>query len=348
MIDQTLRHSLKSLAFIAVSLLLLASCVGDLSAPHETSPSSPTLGAWHTVWVDEFDGATIDRSKWTPEESCWGGGNNERQCYTDRPENIRVENGILHLHAQEEAYTGPRFPDGMAGAPGGEQTQTYTSGKVRTRGLASWRYGRASARMKLPEGQGTWPAFWMMSAEDFYGTWPLSGEIDIMEAINLGTPCEDCPGGVERRTSGALHFGSAIPNNTYLYLDTTHDEAVGPSDEWRVYAVEWAEDAIQWFVNDELFLRIESDAWFTAAAQGQDRPHAPFDRPFYLMLNLAVGGNLAENKNGRGFDPAAFPASLLIDWVKVEQCSGDASGRACMTDTEWRGTPHGPWETLAR
>lgn len=335
-------------ATCAVFAVLLAGCGVTNSPSFKTESSTGFSTSWETVWLDEFDGEHLDRSKWKPEVSCWGGGNGERQCYTDRPDNVLVQDGILHLKAQLEAFTGPRFPEGMPGAPGGEQTQTYTSGKVRTRGLASWQYGRFSARMKLPAGQGTWPAFWMMSAENVYGSWPLSGEIDIMEAINLDTPCDECPGGVERRSSAALHFGSAIPDNTYLYLDTTHDEAVSPSDEWRVYAVEWAEDSMQWFVNDELFLRIESDDWFTSAPNAEGRPHAPFDQPFYMMMNLAVGGNLSENKNGRGFDPDSFPAALLIDWVKVEQCVGDPTGRTCMTDTEWNGTPRGPWETLAR
>jgi beta-glucanase (GH16 family) len=314
----------------------------------KVTAKNATSGNWETVWIDEFDGDELDRTKWKPEESCWGGGNNERQCYTDRPENVSFQDGILYLQAQEEEFTGPNLPEGLWGAPDGERTQAYTSGKIRTRGLASWQYGRFSARLKLPEGQGTWPAFWMMSADDTYGPWPLSGEIDIMEAVNLETPCSECPGGIERRTSGALHFGDAIPNNTYLYLNREVEDEVGPSNEWRVYTVEWAQDAMQWFVDGEIFMRIESDDWFTKAPEANGRPYAPFDQPFYMMLNLAVGGNLAEKKNGGGFDPDAFPTALLVDWVKVEQCAGDDTGRACMTSTNWSGTPKGPWETQAR
>jgi len=91
-------------------------------------------------------------------------------------------------------------------------TQQYTSGKVRTRGLADWKYGRFEARIKLPTGQGTWPAFWMLPADDVYGGWPLSGEIDIMETVNLGAACSVCEGSaIENRSSGTLHFGSAFP-----------------------------------------------------------------------------------------------------------------------------------------
>ena len=346
MTERILQSKAANAIACGVGAILLASCntLGEAAATVDASTSP----RWETVWRDDFDVGTLDRTKWSPEESCWGGGNNERQCYTDRPDNIQVSDGILSLTAKAEAFTGPRFPEGMTGAPGGERVQDYTSGKVRTRGLASWTYGRISARLKLPEGQGTWPAFWMMPEAPRYGGWPLSGEIDIMEAVNLETPCAECINGAERRTSGALHFGDPIPDNTYLYLTTKGDEAVGPSREWRVYSIEWAEGVIQWFVDEVPFLRIESDAWFTPASEAAGRPHAPFDQPFYLMLNLAVGGNLAEKKNGAGFDPGAFPARLLVDWVMVEQCAGDPTGRACLTPTDWDGTPLGPWETLAR
>lgn len=344
------------MGFSGVSRLLISGvltiCFGGCSLLISGSGSESSEFAmpegWQTVWLDEFEGESLDRSKWAPEESCWGGGNNERQCYTDRTENVLVQNGVLHLRAKEETFTGPNLPEGMMGAPAGTRTQTYTSGKVRTRGLAAWMYGRISARMKLPGGQGTWPAFWMMSADNTYGTWPLSGEIDIMEAINLDTPCDECAGGIERRTSGALHFGDAIPNNTYLYLNRKAGTATSPSEEWRIYSIEWSKDAIQWFVDDDMFLRIENEDWFSAASNAQGNSYAPFDQPFYLMLNLAVGGNLAEQKNGRGFDPSAFPSKLLIDWVKVEECLGDETARACMTQADWDGTPEGPWETQAR
>jgi beta-glucanase (GH16 family) len=203
--------------------------------------------------------------------------------------------------------------------------------------------------MKLPEGQGTWPAFWMMPEHDAYGRWPLSGELDIMEAVNLGTPCEDCEAGIETRTSGALHFGDAPPDNTYLFLKADEFDQGTPADDWHVYAVEWAEDRIQWFVDGELFMRIDADDWHTASEAADGRPFAPFDQPFYLMLNYAVGGNLAEKSNGGGFDKSSFPSSLLIDWVRVEACEGDReSGKACLTDVEWDGEPKGPWEIQAR
>ncbi|MEL6568503.1 MAG: glycoside hydrolase family 16 protein [Pseudomonadota bacterium] len=329
-------------------LVGLTSCAPSIADVVEAETSDNDAAGWQLVWSDEFDGNALDRTKWAPEVSCWGGGNNERQCYTDRVENVGVGDGLLRLTARAEDFTGPLYPLGMTGAPGGERTQDYTSGKVRTLGLAGWRYGRISARIQVPSGQGTWPAFWMMPVEDTYGTWPLSGEIDIMEAINQETPCGACPGGIERRTSGALHFGDYIPENTYLYLSTSGEDEIGPANAWRVYSVEWAEGVIQWFVDDDIFMRIESDDWFTAAPEAEGRPHAPFDQPFYLNINLAVGGNLAEKKNGGGFDPSSFPADLKVDWVRVEQCGADETGLACLTETDWDGSPEGPWETQAR
>lgn len=311
-------------------------------SPNNTSPPQ-----WQTVWFDDFDGTELNRQKWNVEESCWGGGNNERQCYTDRPENIVVEDGILRLIARPETYTGWLQP--FTGPGGERRTQEYTSGKVVTRGTAVWRYGRFSARMKLPAGQGTWPAFWMMPHDSFYGKWPLSGELDIMEAVNLETPCPDCPNGYENRTSGALHFGDLPPDNTYLFLKTEGVDPASPADEWRVYSVEWAQDEIQWFVDGQIFMRIKADDWHSASRKAKGREFAPFDQPFYLMINLAVGGNLPEKSNGAGFDPNSFPAELLVDWVRVEQCLGDQeTGRACLSEQEWTGKPEGPWETQAR
>lgn len=329
----------KFLSTFVPALIMLSACSAE--------PGGDT-SQWKLVWSDDFEGNALDRTKWAPEVSCWGGGNDERQCYTDRPENIQVEDGTLRLVAQEETFEGPAYPPDMD-MEHEVWTKPYTSGKVRTLGLADWKYGRFSARMKLPAGQGTWPAFWMMPSAPVYGTWPLSGEIDIMESVNLDTPCKDCQHEYETRTSGALHFGDRIPDNTYFFMKADESEYNGPDDEWRVYSVEWSEDTIQWFVDDQIFMRLNADQWYTESAEAEGRSFAPFDQPFYLMINLAVGGNLPEKSNGAGFDPSAFPAELLVDWVKVEQCEGDLeTGKACLSQQPWHGQPMGPWETQAR
>ena len=332
-----------------MAALALGACATPDTAPLTAVPAPDlpqSASGWTLVWSDEFDGDALDRTKWAPEESCWGGGNAERQCYTDREENIQVADGTLRLVARPERYRGPLHPPELSHLGRSTKRQRYTSGKLRTLGLADWRYGRFSARIRLPEGQGTWPAFWMMPSEGAYGQWPLSGEIDIMEAANLGTPCADCEGGTEARTSGALHFGDLIPDNDYLFA---HAEGDAAPTGWRVYSVEWAEGAIQWFVDGEIFMRLTADQWRTASDAAEGRPSAPFDRPFYLMLNYAVGGNLAEKSNGGGFDPASFPSAVEVDWVRVEQCADDpVTGRACLSDDPWDGEPSGPWEVQAR
>ncbi|MGJ8558974.1 MAG: glycoside hydrolase family 16 protein [Litorimonas sp.] len=293
---------------------------------------------WDLVWADEFDGDALDRTKWAPEVSCWGGGNNEQQCYVDRPENVSVEGGYLSLYARPGAWTGPGVHMEHSDYPGASKTKPYTSGKVRTRDLASWRYGRIEGRMKLPTGQGAWPAFWMMPQFYVHGGWPLSGEIDIMEAVNLGASCFDCDDGdVENRSSGAIHFGKRPPNNTHISqrrpLTSVARQDDLPRNQFHTFAVEWGEGRMDWFVDGERFWTAKADDWFTDAVRKPDNPNAPFDEEFYVMLNFAVGGNWPEGDNEKGVDPAAFPAALVVDYVRVYQCASDPeTGRACLFD----------------
>jgi beta-glucanase (GH16 family) len=290
----------------------------------------PQGKGWQLVWSDEFEGTELDRTKWAPEESCWGGGNNERQCYTDRDTNVQLVNGLLRLIAVEEEFTGPLYPEERNSTEQG--SKPYTSGKVRTRGLADWKYGRFAARVKLPAGQGTWPAFWMLSAEDFYGGWPLSGEIDIMEAVNLGASCGDCQGGTsENRLHGTIHYGNAWPANSRTGSSYTLPGAAQPDESYHVYAVEWGEGRMNWFVDDVHFFSVNQNDWFTVSAEAAGNDLAPFDRNFYLMFNLAVGGNWPENVNENTFDPSSFPNQLLVDWVRVYTCeTAPETGLDCM------------------
>lgn len=292
----------------------------------------PENRGWVSIWADEFDGSVLDRAKWEVEESCWGGGNDERQCYTDRHENIEVVNGLLRLKAYPETYTGTEFPQGWPESRGGQITQQYTSGKVRTRALADWTYGRFSARIKLPSGQGTWPAFWMLPSDNVYGEWAASGEIDIMEAVNLGASCVECEGNFgENRSSGALHYGDEWPNNTFQFNHNTLQGGGDAKDQYHVFSVEWGEGQINWFVDDVLFFTLAADQWNSANVGRGINPNAPFDQDFYLMFNLAVGGGLSEDNNEKNFDPASFPSEMLIDWVRAYQCGADLkTGTACI------------------
>lgn len=324
------------LCCVSVSGVLMGcqNLMGDTGAVELSyAPSGSDDKGWELVWSDEFEGAELDATKWEKEISCWGGGNNERQCYTDRPSNVRVEDGVLKLIALPEVFSGPEFPQGWDGEEGRPDIhQDYTSGKVRTRERAAWTYGRFEARMKLPKGQGTWPAFWMLPAENVYGGWAASGEIDIMEAVNLGTACQDCEGpSGENRSSGALHFGGMWPDNSFKMKHKTLPGGEQAADNYHVFAVEWGEGQIDWFVDDEKFFTLKAKDWHSATVEKRQNVNAPFDQDFYLMLNLAVGGAMPESLNDKGFDTDSFPAELHVDWVRVYQCAGDReTGRRCM------------------
>jgi len=298
----------------------------------DAKPQADDQG-WVLVWADEFDGTQLDRTKWQPETSCWGGGNDERQCYTDRADNIAVEDGYLTLTAQPEIFTGPNFPQDFKDR--GEQIkQNYTSGKVRTLGRQSWTYGRFEARIRVPQGQSAWSAFWMLPQNNTYGKWPLSGEIDIMEAVNLGAICDDCGArNSETRSIGALHFGQAWPQNKYLTGQYDLGAETFDPEAFYSFAVEWGEGKINWFVDGNLYFSMDQSQWNTDGVEKTDRPAAPFDQPFYVMLNLAVGGNLPDNRNEKTFNPKSFPAQMQVDWVRVYQCNDDKeTGRKCMRD----------------
>ncbi len=283
---------------------------------------------WRLVWQDEFDGAQIDRTKWDFDVDCWGGGNDERQCYTDAPRNASLRDGKLVITARRETHTGPALPTHMrkeAEDPDATATKPYTSARLVTRGKAAWKYGRIEVRAKLPQGQGTWPAIWMLPEDNAYGGWAASGEIDIMEAVNLGTACDDCPGGSESTILGTLHFGDLWPNNS---LDSSEMYAPEVLEGFNTFGIVWAPDQIEWTFNGKVFARKAADAWWSAGSQERG---APFDQPFHLILNLAIGGGLPERRGLGGVDMNDFPKNLEIDWVRVWQCGEQGnSDSACL------------------
>lgn len=236
------------------------------------------------------------------------------------------------MKARKETFTGPDRPPEIASNPNPQVTREYTSGKVRTRGLHAWKYGRFEVRAKVPAGQGMWPAVWMMPEENHYGGWPLSGEIDILEAVNLGATCTECSGTVgENRHVSALHFGNAWPDNSYVDQKSALPDLSLPSDDFHVYAVEWGEGLIRFLIDDRVHFTVPRDRWFTGSSLAVGNPNAPFDRPFYIMANLAVGGKWPEESNDMGLDESALPNQLEIDWIRVYQCSEEpGNGRACM------------------
>ncbi len=292
--------------------------------------------SWDLVWSDEFDGTQLNRKKWKPEKSCWGGGNNERQCYTGRAENIRVSDGQLHLIAREERFTGPDLPPEIATMPNAKVTQPFTSGKIRTRGISSWQYGKVEFRAKPPKGQGTWPAVWMMPADDHYGVWPLSGEIDILEGANLGAKCNECKGNVgENRMISALHFGDKPPKNLSQVTRVALPDMALPSDDFHVWTLEWGKGLMRFYLDGKNYWEVKADQWRTASPKAKSNAVAPFDKPFYIMANLAIGGKLSEENNDKGIANGVVPAELSIDWIRIYQCNADReTGLACMNVTK--------------
>lgn len=246
---------------------------------------------WNLIWEETFKLPEIDTGKWNFVEGGWGFGNEESQYYTARKENARVENGMLILEARQEAY----------------EKMGYTSAKLTTKGKAAWTYGRFSIRAKLPEGQGIWPAIWMMPEDmERYTGWPACGEIDIMEQIGHQ------PGTVY----GTLHYG--LPH-TYTGENYTLPGNAKFSDDFHVFTLDWEPGEFRWYVDGVLYAR--QNKWFSKPGKtGENVPrYAPFDREFYLQLNLAVGGKWP----GYPDETTTFPQQMMIDYIKVYQKQDD-------------------------
>lgn len=294
---------------------------------------------WELVWQDEFNEGKVDPSKWSYEQNCWGGGNDEQQCYVNHEENFVFKDGILHITAIKQSHTGPAdVEDSPNYSQKNTRTLPYTSGRLRSKGKADFKYGRFEARIKLPSGQGTWPAFWMLPTDNVYGGWAASGEIDIMEAVNLGTQSDEkgvAEGTPETRIHGTLHYGASWPKNVYSGTSYRLSNLENPADDFHTYAVEWEEGEIRWYMNDVHYATQRQDGWYSQftneAGEVMERPDAaPFDQPFHILLNLAVGGNWAANVNQKGIDATVFPQKLSIDYVRVYQCKKDPdTGKGC-------------------
>ncbi|HBS29007.1 MAG TPA: hypothetical protein DEB06_06055 [Phycisphaerales bacterium] len=246
---------------------------------------------WELVWADEFDGTTLDASRWTAQTGTGtlfglpaGWGNNELQYYTNRSQNLSVSDGALHIVARAEAFAG----------------SNYTSARIRTAGKFEVLYGRIEARITIPSGTGIWPAFWMLPTASPYGSWAASGEIDIMESTNAAD-----------RIYATIHHGAPWPNNA------SNGNSYAPGVDFGaspfVYAVEWEPDTLRWYVNDQLIHTVTSATWFSTAAPSN--PRAPFDVQFHLLLNVAVGGNFPGPPNGA----VGFPMEMTVDYVRVYQ-----------------------------
>lgn len=234
------------------------------------------------VWSDEFDQNQVNPENWTYDlgdgcPSLCGWGNGELQSYTSDANNVFIDNGVLNIRA---VYN-----------PGGNPE--YTSTRMVTRGLQSFKSGKIEANIKMPSGQGLWPAFWLLPETREYGGWPLSGEIDVTEIA----------GGSPQTNHGTIHYGSKWPSNQYTGNQVSINESL--ADDFHTYAVEWDQNEIRWYLDDQLF-SVKTKA---------DLGTFPwrFDQEFHILLNLAIGGWFP------GFPDATteFPATMQVDYVRV-------------------------------
>lgn len=282
----TAATSVKKLTFVLASILLL------VSMGHIPATANQIVGfcnpAWTLVWSDEFDspdGSAPDPTKWTFDIGGNGWGNHELEYYTDRtPENAVILNGQLVITAANETYTGP---DGI--------TRDYTSARLKTQKLFSQAYGRFEARIKIPYAQGLWPAFWMLGDNIGEAGWPSCGEIDIFE--NIGRE----PSTIHGTIHGPGYSGGSGIGGSY-----TLDGGQRFADDFHVFTVEWEPNVIRFYVDDTLY----------KATTPADLPPGRtwvFDHPFFLILNVAVGGDWP----GSPDSSTVFPQLMQVDYVRV-------------------------------
>lgn len=247
---------------------------------------------WELVWSDEFDyNGLPDTNRWSfdVEGNAWDWGNNELQNYTPADKmNAWVENGNCIIEARKEKWT----------FPGDGQERDYTSARLRTIHKGDWCYGKVAVRAQLPGGRGTWPAIWMLSTDNAYGTWPRSGELDIMEHVGYD--------------SGRVH--ATIHTEKYNHMNGTQqgDTIIlsDPMNTFNVYSLEWFEDHVSFFAND--------DTIFTFQNEGTGYQAWPFDKRFHLLINIAVGGRWGGQQ---GVDTTIFPVRMAVDYVRVYEAS---------------------------
>lgn len=259
-------------------MMALLSCGDDPERQAIVVPT-PEPKNWVLVWADEFDqDGAPDNTKWDYDLGGGGWGNNELEVYTNNAGNVRVENGRLVIEARKES-------DG-----------TYTSTRIVSRKKGDWTYAKVEVRAKLPKGRGTWPAIWMLPTDWTYGSWPSSGEIDIMEAVGFDP--------------GVIH--ASMHTESYNWTKGTQKTSTisvpSASDEFHVYTLEWTTSG--------LTFKVDDSAYYTIASETSSYKTWPFDQRFHLLMNIAIGGNWGGQK---GVDDSIWPQRMEIDYVKVYQ-----------------------------
>ena len=317
-------------ARILFANLIAALCLGGAA----WAGSVPA--GWELVWADEFDvDGPPNPENWTYDLGAGGWGNNEVQTYTDDPENVRVEDGRLIIEVHQ-------ITDG--------RTPRYTSARLVTHGLHAWQYGRFEIRARVPRTTGTWPAIWMLSEDSIFpgAFWPDNGEIDIMEHVGyeLDPLFHEVYGGLPPNIHGTLHtkFRNGMPTTgspigSSILLPTA-------SDEFHTYTLVWTEEGMEMDVDGQVYFSITKESLIPA--RNPPPPEEifeiwPFDQPFHLLLNVAVGGSWGGHFNSEfypGISPygidgidheGEWPQRMEVEYVRVYAPADSAM--------EWRGWP---------
>jgi beta-glucanase (GH16 family) len=275
---------MRKIALAIIVFLLLLSCKkkNTTQQPPVTPPYTPPVYYWEfesaPVWADEFDvNGTPDANKWGYDVGGNGWGNNELQYYTNTG-NAAIENGILKITAKKENYSG----------------RDYTSARMVTRNKADWLYGRIEVKAKIPKGRGTWPAIWTLPTESAYGSWPKSGEIDLMEHVGFDP----------NRVHFTIHTEAF--NHTLGTQKGSNKIIPSATDSFHVYRADWTPYGLRGYFDGEQV--------FEFLNQYSGSPYWPFDKKFHLILNIAVGGNWG---GAQGIDNAVFPAVMEVDYVRA-------------------------------
>lgn len=262
-----------TVALLGVVFGIFGGCKKDDNPAGPSAPADSTaLTGWTLAWHDEFNGSVIDTATWNFEVNGNGGGNNELQYYTHEDRNAWLEDGTLVIQALKEEYLGKH----------------YTSARLNTSHKKDWLYGRADVRAKLPTAWGMWPAIWMMPTDGFYGGWPASGEIDIMELV----------GKEPNKVYGTVHWEE---NGQHLSSGGNYLLPGGRlfSNGFHLFSFEWSADSLKWFV-DGVKYHVEHNG-------------PPFDKRFFLILNVAVGGTWPGSPDAT----TTFPQYMQVDYVRV-------------------------------
>lgn len=303
---------------------------------------------WHLVWRDEFRDTSLDTTKWEPINNC---PPVYLSCETDRPENVYLEDGMLHLRSLREQYVGTNdWTDAgeqvgplTTYTPGATQRKDFTAGRVTTR--TAFTYGRFEMLGKLPQGHGTFFAYWMNPARNSpYGRTAAAGEIDIAEGANIGVP-NDGRTGIDAQLPGPGWGIHHVVHMAYPFASpfTLTNLKVNPAESFHLYALEWDTASLRFYIDGKRVYTVPSSDWFSNPdPKGQepplDEPYAPFDAPFSVIISNVVGGWATQTLPGNNVpDSTVFPTDFVVDYVRIYECrppqgtSVAGPGQGCAT-----------------